>query len=81
VRRIILTLVAVISWAGASLPWAAAAEPAPAKTGVAAQAEFEKSIRPVLAQNCVKCHGPKKQENGLRAPLVAAAAHGACSSA
>ena len=33
----------------------------------AAQLEFfEKEVRPVLADNCYKCHGPKKQKSGLR---------------
>jgi mono/diheme cytochrome c family protein len=27
---------------------------------------FEAHIRPVLAENCHACHGPKKQESGLR---------------
>src|SRR5438093_2650165 len=27
---------------------------------------FEKRIRPVLAENCFSCHGPKKQQAGLR---------------
>ena len=27
---------------------------------------FEKKIRPVLAANCFNCHGPKKQQGGLR---------------
>lgn len=27
---------------------------------------FERSVRPVLATNCVKCHGPKKQRGELR---------------
>ncbi|MCP4174700.1 MAG: DUF1553 domain-containing protein [Fuerstiella sp.] len=27
---------------------------------------FEKHVRPVLFRNCVSCHGPKKQESGLR---------------
>src|SRR3954468_4867746 len=26
---------------------------------------FEKRIRPLLADNCYQCHGPKKQESGL----------------
>ncbi len=29
-------------------------------------AQFEREIRPVLAAQCVKCHGEKKQEGGLR---------------
>ena len=27
---------------------------------------FERRVRPVLLEHCVKCHGPKKQESGLR---------------
>jgi hypothetical protein len=27
---------------------------------------FEKRVRPVLAENCFSCHGPKKQSAGLR---------------
>jgi Protein of unknown function (DUF1553)/Protein of unknown function (DUF1549)/Planctomycete cytochrome C len=27
---------------------------------------FEKKVRPVLAENCFKCHGPLKQKGGLR---------------
>jgi hypothetical protein len=38
-----------------------AAEPSPE-----AAAFFENQVRPLLAQSCFKCHGPKKQEAGLR---------------
>ncbi|OWK42928.1 PSD1 and planctomycete cytochrome C domain-containing protein [Fimbriiglobus ruber] len=31
-----------------------------------AVAFFEKEVRPVLVEQCQKCHGPKKQESGLR---------------
>ncbi len=27
---------------------------------------FEKSVRPVLADHCIKCHGPEKQKSDLR---------------
>ena len=27
---------------------------------------FETSVRPVLSEHCLKCHGPAKQWNGLR---------------
>ncbi|TSA31569.1 MAG: DUF1553 domain-containing protein [Opitutales bacterium] len=42
-----------------------AADTTPSPT--AAQIEFfEKEVRPVLADNCYKCHGPKKQKSSLR---------------
>ena len=38
--------------------------------GLAAQPEqaefFEAKIRPILVEHCFKCHGPTKQEAGLR---------------
>ena len=38
-----------------------------ASSPTAAQLEFfEKEVRPVLIDNCYKCHGPKKQKSGLR---------------
>ncbi len=42
--------------------FAAAAEPASPE----ALEFFEKKVRPILVENCVSCHGPKKQELGLR---------------
>jgi mono/diheme cytochrome c family protein len=42
-------------------PLARAAEPTPE-----AVAFFEKEVRPLFAERCQKCHGPKKQESGLR---------------
>jgi len=30
------------------------------------EAFFEQEVRPILAASCVKCHGAKKQESGLR---------------
>jgi len=37
-----------------------------ADASVEAEALFENSVRPLLAERCFKCHGAKKQENGLR---------------
>jgi cytochrome c553 len=31
-----------------------------------AEAAFERRVRPLLAEHCVKCHGPKKSMGGLR---------------
>ena len=44
----------------AALP-ARAAEPAPSQ-----EAFFETQVRPLLVNSCQRCHGPKKQESGLR---------------
>jgi len=27
---------------------------------------FEKRVRPLLVEHCVRCHGPEKQKGGLR---------------
>jgi hypothetical protein len=41
------------------------------------QAEFfEKSVRPLLAENCFACHGPTKQKGGLRVDSRAALLRG-----
>ncbi|MFM7163123.1 MAG: DUF1549 domain-containing protein, partial [Planctomycetaceae bacterium] len=40
---------------------ARAAEPSPADLEF-----FEKQVRPLLVEHCQKCHGPGKQESGLR---------------
>ncbi|HCN77967.1 MAG TPA: hypothetical protein DIT13_12340 [Verrucomicrobiales bacterium] len=37
---------------------------------------FEKSVRPVLAENCHDCHGGHKHENGLRVDLRSAILRG-----
>ena len=37
---------------------------------------FEKSVRPVLAENCYDCHGDHKHENGLRMNLRSAILRG-----
>src|SRR5262249_43438681 len=42
---------------------ALAADPKPASEAVEF---FEKKVRPVLAEECSSCHGPKKQSGSLR---------------
>ena len=37
---------------------------------------FEARVRPIIADQCVKCHGPKKQSSGLRLDSRAAALKG-----
>jgi mono/diheme cytochrome c family protein len=50
---------ALVGWWFVSL-----ASPAAAQTGTADF--FEKSVRPVLVNHCLECHGPQKQKAGLR---------------
>jgi mono/diheme cytochrome c family protein len=40
---------------------------------------FEQKIRPVLAEHCLKCHGPEKQESDLRLDSKAAMSRGGAS--
>jgi mono/diheme cytochrome c family protein len=42
------------------------ASAAPDKPAPQAAEFFEKNVRPVLAENCYKCHGPKRQEGDVR---------------
>src|SRR5262245_56745725 len=52
-------LIPILILVGASTALAAPISPADT-------AFFEKSIRPILADHCWSCHGPKKQTAGLR---------------
>jgi mono/diheme cytochrome c family protein len=55
--------------AGGWLLWsvvALAAEPQGRPLSPQERDFFEKQVRPVLVENCFACHGPKKQQAGLR---------------
>lgn len=43
-----------------------------AETNVVAAPDYEKQVHPLLAAHCIKCHGPTKEESGLRLDTVAA---------
>ena len=47
-----------------------------AKPGPAEEEFFESKVRPVLANNCLGCHGPEKQKAGLRLDSRAAMMQG-----
>lgn len=59
---------------------APSAKTAKSKTGASKSkqpaVDFEKQIRPLFATHCVKCHGEKKQEGGLRLDHRASALRG-----
>jgi hypothetical protein len=73
-RWIALLLTALATTGGFRVPAAtgAAALPAAATGSV----DFAKDIEPLLAERCHGCHGPKKQESGLRLDLSEAALKG-----
>ena len=56
-------------WQGATLALARGRDPAAVSSGkpdADSLAFFENRVRPLLIARCVKCHGPKKAEGGLR---------------
>ena len=71
-RRLLLALVAVLGFASS----AAAAPPA-----TAAPVDYVRDVQPILTQHCVKCHGPAKEESGLRLDTAAALRTGGYSGA
>ncbi len=64
-------LAAVAALTGVAIDRASASEPDPAQVSF-----FEKEVRPVLAENCFKCHGEAKQKGGLRLDSLAAMVQG-----
>ena len=71
-RRLLLALVAVLGLASS----AAAAPPA-----TTASVDYVRDVQPILTQHCVKCHGPAKEESGLRLDTAAALRTGGYSGA
>lgn len=49
-----------------SVAWLRTATAAESEGEAAKAAFFEKWVRPVLVEHCHRCHGPDKQEGGLR---------------
>lgn len=43
--------------------------------------DYRETIQPILAKNCISCHGVEKQKSGLRLDTVAAALEGGASGA
>src|SRR5437588_2443151 len=38
--------------------------------------DYVRDVKPILTQNCVKCHGPDRHRNGLRLDTAASARKG-----
>jgi len=68
----------LLAMAAAPVAMLLAADPAPAADSPSADqpVDFNTQIAPLLAQHCHKCHGPDKQESGLRLDERAAALSG-----
>src|SRR4051812_31271300 len=58
-----LSLAALAPVRGEDAPKKPAAEPAKAGPKSAAPVSFLKDVAPILVQNCIACHNPKKSES------------------
>jgi mono/diheme cytochrome c family protein len=47
-----------------------------AETPAIGHVDYTRDVKPILARNCVKCHGPDKQRGGLRLDTAAAVRKG-----
>ncbi|MEX0792247.1 MAG: c-type cytochrome domain-containing protein, partial [Pirellulaceae bacterium] len=56
----------LLAWLAFSIPLMAQAETSDAKIDPEQEKFFEEKVRPLLATHCYSCHGPEKQESGLR---------------
>ncbi len=65
--------IAVVGWVVSPSLGQPAAE---TKTNAAPKVDFARDIEPIFQAHCVKCHGPKKQEGGLRLDHKASALRG-----
>jgi len=56
----------LLAWLAFSIPLTVHAETPAEKIDPEQEKFFEEKVRPLLATHCYSCHGPEKQESGLR---------------
>ncbi|MEX1041679.1 MAG: PSD1 and planctomycete cytochrome C domain-containing protein [Pirellulaceae bacterium] len=56
----------LLAWLAFSIPLTVHAETTAEKIDPEQEKFFEEKVRPLLATHCYSCHGPEKQESGLR---------------
>jgi hypothetical protein len=66
----------VLAAAAVAVPHTPAADPPKLPPPAAGKVSFDADVKPVLAGQCFKCHGPEKQKGGLRLDTRAAALEG-----
>jgi mono/diheme cytochrome c family protein len=69
-------IVSALPGAGAAAPGGKAPNLSQLPPPANATVDFARDIRPLLADRCVKCHGPEKQKGGLRLDAKAPAMQG-----
>src|SRR5688572_20345739 len=69
-RNRLWTIFITLGLLSATAGFAAPEQPAPPSPEAAAF--FESKVRPLLTENCFKCHGDKKQKGNLRLDSLAA---------
>ena len=75
-RRSVLAVLAALAVAGAGAAQAQPGDAAGSLWGTASVDSLAATAAYVGIAQCVECHGPKKQENGLRLDHGAAILHG-----
>ena len=55
-----------VSWILLLLPFSLLADDSKLPPPAQIQVDFKQHVRPILAQKCYSCHGPKQQQSGLR---------------
>ena len=72
----LFVIVSALPGAGAAAPAGKAPDLSQLPPPASATVDFARDIQPLLADRCVKCHGPEEQKGGLRLDAKAPAMQG-----